>query len=177
MNHMLFEDVIRQINNDDIKKFTIACLQKAPVELEKIPASTTGKYHPEECNAEGGLVIHIRRACFFANMFMNAYGIKNGDLRGDVILCAVLLHDIGKREKYAHYLEYENHPITATKMIAEFKNMIPEGVFRTINSCVLHHMCIFGPKSTKKAAQEHTFLELIVYNSDYLASQKQLEIK
>jgi len=177
MNYHLYDDVLRNISNEDIKKFTINVLDACDPILEKIPASTSGKYHPEECCKEGGLVVHVLRACYFANMFINACGFDKNNIKGDIILSSLLLHDIGKKEKYGNYFEYVNHPITGAKMIDPFKGSLPDNIFNIIRGCILNHMGNWTPKSHKKEMSKYNMLELIVYQADYLASQKSLEIK
>ena len=54
MNHLLFADIVKNINSQDIRNFVNACLKDVPDEFETIPASTSGKYHPVEATAEGG---------------------------------------------------------------------------------------------------------------------------
>ena len=99
MDHRIFNDVLKNIFNEDIKKFTIACLEKAPKFLETIPTSSSGKYHPAECNEKSGLCVHVKRACYFASIFikMNDWMDK---IEGDILLSALLLHDMGKKESY-----------------------------------------------------------------------------
>lgn len=177
MNHMLFEDILSQIYDTNIKKFTIECLKKAPAELDKIPASTSGKYHPAECCVEGGLVAHICRACFFASIFIKSHNMENSDIKGDVLIASVLLHDIGKKGDYGrNFKEYVNHPIVAANMISEFANLVPNGIFKAIQNCIRFHMGPWTPESIKKPMSEYTMLELLTYYSDYYASQKTLTI-
>ncbi len=179
MNINVFEDILNNIHNNEIKKFTIEVLKTVPDYIETIPASSSGKYHPIEATKKGGLVFHIRRACFFANMFFNAYKFENTDIKGDIVLSALLLHDIGKKEKYNNYFkDYVNHPINAVNDYMKFhKDILNEKVYNIIKNCVLHHMGPWTPKSIKKDIKKYNLLELIVYNSDYLSSQKNIIIK
>lgn len=173
MNHLVFEDVLRSIYNQEIKAFVVACLGKADKELEEIPASTSGKYHPAECCEKGGLVKHIIRACFFGKILADSRDWKHDDIRGDVLMAALLLHDIGKKGSYGkNFKEYENHPIVAAKMIEEFKSMIPPNIFLTISNCVKYHMGPFSGPSWRKDLKDYTTLELMTYYADYLSSKK-----
>lgn len=176
MKYTVFNDILNQISNQKIKDFTIACLKDAPEEIDTIAASKSGKYHPEMACKEGGLVWHIQRTCWFANQFMQAYQWKEDDIKGDIVLSALLLHDIGKRKEYKNYFEYVDHPKTASKMIARNKNMVNEKVFKMIQGAVLNHMGPFGGKFWKKELSKYNIIELVVYNSDYLASRKDIKI-
>lgn len=171
------QDILNNIHNDKIRLFTASVLDKVEPDFWTMPASTSGKYHPPECRGEGGLVLHVRRACMFANMIFNSYGFENTDIRGDIVISALLLHDIGKKQKYDKYWEYYNHPIVAAKKCEEFKHLLDSKIYSTIVNCIIWHMGPFSPKSIKKEITKYTFLELIVYNCDYLASQATLKFE
>ena len=176
MDVKLFNPVLQQIRSENIRAFTIACLQDAPIYLERIPASSTGKYHHRTSLGDGGLVRHILRACHFATYFMTANDIAPEDIRGDVILSALLLHDIGKKEHYAKYWEYHLHPVVAVEMVKKNRHLLPEKVFESIKNAIKFHMGRYSDKSFKKPMTAYTLIELIVYNSDYLSAKKELEI-
>lgn len=177
MNYHLFDNVLNNITNEAIRKFTINVLDACDPILEKIPASTSGKYHPEECCGEGGLVIHILRACFFGNLAIKSLNLDKDDIKGDIILSALLLHDIAKKEKYPKYNDYVNHPVIAANMIEPFKGNLPDNIFKVIKDAIVSHMGPWTPNSHKKPMNKYNLIEFIVYQSDYLASQKCIEIK
>lgn len=172
----VFEDIINQIHDEKIKKFVRACLSEMPEAFLEMPASTSGKYHPKEATEKGGLVWHVQRACWFGFHLMQANKLDNDDIKGDIILASLLLHDIGKKEHYKNYWEYVDHPKTGAKMIEKHKHMLPERVFKLIQGCVLHHMGPFGGKFFKKDMSKYNLLEIIVYFADYLSSIKELTV-
>jgi len=177
MNWRTFEHYVNQIENQDIKIFTIQCLEKADPILEKIPASSTGKYHHKDNNGEGGLVRHIERACYFANIFFEAYNWLDSKLQKDVLISVLLLHDIGKKEHYRNYQEYTNHSLTACEIIKPFKNIVKNDVvFDTINNCILHHMGPFTPSAYRKPMEQYTQLELLTYFCDYFSARKEINL-
>lgn len=176
MNHLLFNDITNNIHSAAIQDFVKACLKDVPEEFEKIPASTSGKYHPEKARGEGGLLWHVQRACWFGFKLIQANKWEKNDIKGDIVLAALILHDIGKKKDYKNYWEYVDHPKTAAKMIERHKGMLPEKVFKMIQGCVLHHMGPFGGKFFMKPMNQYNLLEVIVYMADYFASLKELEI-
>jgi len=54
----IFEKELSQMTDSKAKEFTKQCLEKLPEYFFEVPASTTGKYHPEFSLGEGGLVRH-----------------------------------------------------------------------------------------------------------------------
>ena len=178
MNYTVFNDIIQNIHHQKIRDFTVACLEIANPELNEMPAASSGKYHPKECCEPGGLVKHIRRACFFANMLMQAYKFDAENPGGDVVYSALLLHDIAKKSSYKNepQFAYVNHPVEATNIIKAKRELVPEPIFNCISNCVKFHMGPWTPKFAQKPMNQYTFLELMVYNCDFLSSRKELII-
>lgn len=177
MNYHLFDNVLHNITNEAIRKFTINVLDACDPILEKIPASTSGKYHPEECCQEGGLVLHVLRACYFGNLAIKSLNLDKDDIKGDIILSALLLHDIAKKEHYKNFVEYDMHPINAANMLDTFKGSLSDNIFKVIKDCVRYHMGPYMNNTYKKPMNKYNLIEFIVYQSDYFASQKCIEIK
>lgn len=177
MDYKLFQNVLDNINDEAVRNFTIACLKDAPEYLETIPASTSGKYHPAKANEKGGLVWHVQRACYFGWLFIQGYQWDGDDLKGDIVLSALLLHDIGKKQSYKNdYFGYLDHPKTAAQMIEKRKDMLPAKVFDLIQGCVKHHMGVYGNKYWKKDIKKYNILELVVHNADLMASRKDIQV-
>lgn len=169
-------DIINQINDEKIRLFVQTVLNSLPDEFYLMRTSITGKYHPPECNEVGGIIVHIQRACYFGKLFIDSCKWDRNDIRGDLLIAAILLHDIGKKEKYNNGWEYPNHPIEGMKFASHFKNLITEAQYNCISGCILHHMGIFGPKSILKPLNKYNMLELYTYQADFLASKKELKI-
>lgn len=180
MNYTNLQGIINNIYNKSIRDFTVKCLKEAPDFLSEIPASK--KYHPLPARAKGGLIWHIQYACWYANLFMQAYkwdcdGKKKvNNIKGDIVLSSLLLHDIGKMQKYPNWWDYINHPVVAVKMIQKNKSMLDERIWKYISQCVMHHMGPFGGDSFMKPLTKYNLLELVVYNSDFLSSRQELQV-
>lgn len=56
----IFENELNLIKNVDLRKLVELSLQSAPDYFFTIPASSTGKYHPQYALGEGGLVRHTK---------------------------------------------------------------------------------------------------------------------
>jgi len=90
-----------------------------------IPASSSGKYHPEFASTEHGLVKHTKVAVRIAYELLNNPGLNNfTDSEKDIIIMAIILHDgfkSGKiKEKYTRF----DHPLIAASYVRENKDML-----------------------------------------------------
>lgn len=57
-----FENELREIKNDALRSFVARCLEAAPDYFFEMPASTTGRHHPNYALGQGGLVRHVKAA-------------------------------------------------------------------------------------------------------------------
>lgn len=83
-----------------------------------IPASSTGKYHPDFAKSEHGLVKHTKVAVRFAKELLDNPGLNNfSDNEKDIIIMAIVLHDGCKsgrvKEKYTRF----DHPLVVCELI------------------------------------------------------------
>lgn len=182
---IMFVRELSLIEDEDIRKFTIKCLQAAPRYFWQIPASSTGKYHPDYAATEGGLVKHVKMAVKFAEDLLvleqHAQLIENG--HKDMIYAALILHDICKKGKSDEGDEHTrfDHPILATQLLTDVAlnlygdfDHIPEFVGE-IQQLIASHM---GQWNTNKynpdvtLSKPRTFAQEFVHMCDYLASRK-----
>lgn len=63
----VFETEIGTIKNKNIKKFAKLLIENADDWFFKLPASTSGKYHPEYANVAGGLLLHTKAVILILN--------------------------------------------------------------------------------------------------------------
>ena len=182
---MMFVRELSLIEDKDIRKFTIKCLQAAPRYFWHIPASSTGKYHPDYAATEGGLVKHVKMAVKFAEDLLvleqHAQLIENG--HKDMIYAALILHDICKKGRSDDGDEHTrfDHPILATQLLTNVAlNMygdfdhIPEFVEKIQQMIASHmgqwHTNKYNPDVT--LSKPRTFAQEFVHLCDYLASRK-----
>jgi 23S rRNA maturation-related 3'-5' exoribonuclease YhaM len=186
MNKNVLLKELDLIKSPLIKEWTKATLQNVPDYFFYGMASSTGKYHPACTCQKGGLLIHVKRAVYFANRLCDGWGIKGID--HDIVISAVILHDIAKvpspkEDPKITYADYENHPINAEKYFAmtpqhvidlpeEIYHSEPKREYQLIRDCIRHHMGLWTPASIKKSLADYTQLELLVYTADYMAATK-----
>lgn len=108
---------INLIDNYELKSFVAHCVCEAPDYFFTMPASTTGKYHPEYSLGEGGLVRHTQAAVKIAADLLSLEQYKK--LNKDTIIAALILHDSIKKgfdgSKYTAF----SHPLDASEFLAK----------------------------------------------------------
>lgn len=147
----------------------------------EIPASSTGKYHPEFASTEHGLVKHTKVAVRIAYELLNNPGLNNfTDSEKDIIIMAIILHDgfkSGKiKEKYTRF----DHPLISASYVRENKDKLSlndeevELLARVISS----HMGIWNKdfndnEVTPKPSDKY---ERFVHMCDFLSSKKFINV-
>ena len=162
---------------EDIK-YLVSCL---PDYFFEIPASSTGKYHPEFASIEHGLVKHTKVAVRIAYELLNNPGLNNfTDSEKDIIIMAIILHDgfkSGKiKEKYTRF----DHPLIAASYVKENKDKLSlndeevELLARVISS----HMGIWNKdfNDNEILPKPNDKYERFVHMCDYLSSKKFINV-
>jgi len=80
---------LNQIVDKQIKAFTEHVLNNAPDYFWLVSSSSSGKYHPEQSQGEGGLVRHTKAAVYFAVKLCEVYGVT-GSMKDCVISACIL---------------------------------------------------------------------------------------
>jgi 23S rRNA maturation-related 3'-5' exoribonuclease YhaM len=92
-------------SNSQLTMWMNDCLAKAPDYFWTLPASTSGKYHHDSDNNEGGTVSHTRKMIVTAKELRDVFLLDNKEF--DLVQAAIILHDTfkcgfeGRENKYA----------------------------------------------------------------------------
>lgn len=177
-NEEYFLKEISYIKDERIKKSAIYMINKLPDYFFMVAAASTGKYHPEYAQGEGGLLRHTKAAVRIGYELLSnpSIGDKYKDIEKDLMLTALILHDglkLGKEEsKYTKF----DHPILMANYIEEEKeNLELSDIERQlVMDCIKTHM---GPWTTDYDGNEvlekpKTKCQNFVHMCDYLASRK-----
>ena len=175
-----FEKEINYIKSkekqDDIKYL----INLIPDYFFKIPASSTGKYHPKFASTVNGLLKHTKVAVRIAyDLFETVNNFTDNDK--DLIIMALIMHDSVKKgmieEEYTRF----DHPLLASKLIMENAKNLKSNIDDVRKICMMieSHM---GKWNTNKYSKimlplprdEH---ERFVHRCDYLASRSYLNVK
>lgn len=176
----------REINyvKDEERRWDLKILIKLlPDYFFEIPASSTGKYHPEFALGEGGLLRHTKVAVRMAYELLsnNTVGAKFTDKDKDLIIMALVLHDgVKSGMEHSKYTKFD-HPLLVSKLIMENKDKLSLEIddVRKLCSMIESHMGEWTYDSYQKKEvlpKPRTAEQRFVHMCDFLASRKFLEV-
>jgi len=147
----------------------------------KIPASSTGKYHPSFSLGESGLVRHTKVAVKIGYTLLQSKTTSNfSDDEKDLIIISLILHDSFKsgiiEEKYCR----TDHPLIVANFLLENKDKFTfsEYELNYICDCIKTHMGEFNTdyRGNIVLPLPKTKQQRFVHMCDLLASKKFLNI-
>lgn len=168
---------IKDTNKQEDIKYLINLL---PDYFFRIPASSTGKYHPKFASTNNGLVKHTKVAVRIAyDLFETVNNFTDNDK--DLVIMALIMHDGLKKglveEKYTRF----DHPLLSSALIMKHAKELKMGIDNVRKMCQLieSHM---GKWNTSKYSSvvlplPTTELARFVHRCDYLASRSYLNVK
>ncbi len=178
MNCEFFKREIALIESEDLRDFVRFFFnEKVGDWFWKSGASSTGKYHPQFSQGEGGLVRHTRAVSMFCEelLRMSSYAYMRAEYK-DYARVACLLHDT---RKYGAMDEdhscYKEHGRLASEAVfnawLEFfdQGEAPELLLMAIRS----HM---GQWTEDKNDRPFTNIDRLVHMADYMASRPFIDI-
>ena len=183
MKHEVFNKELSYIKDDRIKTSTITILDMLPDYFYEIPASSTGKYHPEFSLGKGGLVRHVKVAVRLAKELLDnpSIGSKYTNNEKDIMLMSLILHDGLKSGLVYNRYTQANHPTLIKDFVNENKSKLSltDNELDLFSHAVESHM---GPWNTDYEGIEilpkpKTKYENFVHMCDFLSSKKFLNVK
>lgn len=143
----------------------------------EIPASSTGKYHPEFASTKNGLVKHTKVAVRIAKELLDNPGLNNfKDNEKDIIIMALVLHDGLKKgineEKYTRV----DHPLLSAEFVKKHKDKLSltSEELDLITRVISSHMGIWNKdfNDNEVLPVPKDKYERFVHMCDYLSSKK-----
>lgn len=179
MNKSLkFSKELEYIKSEKIKKACQKMIELLPDYFFEVPASSTGKYHPEYALGEGGLLRHTKAAVRIAYELLNdpCIGDKYTQDEKDLMIMALILHDGLKsglnHEKYTRF----DHPILIADYIMDNEEELGLEVEEIEFLCdaVKTHMGSWTTdyNGVEVLEKPKTKYQNFVHMCDYLASRK-----
>ncbi len=167
------------IKSERIQNACVKIVNLLPEYWFTVAAASTGKYHPEYAQGEGGLLRHSKAAMRIGYELLSdpCIGDKYTDDEKDLMLVSLLVHDglkLGNpKEQYTRF----DHPILMANYLKEKKDELEELTEEEINfmaDVIKTHM---GPWTTDYNGNEvlekpKTKYQNFVHMCDYLASRK-----
>lgn len=179
----IFDQEINYINNPRYKENIKTLINLLPDYFFSVPASSTGKYHPNFALGDGGLVRHTKVAVRIAKEMFNDESISGAYTNNekDLMIMALMLHDgLKSGLKKSEYTNFD-HPILVSNYIKENKDKLTlkENEIKFLCSVIESHM---GPWNTNNYSnvilpKPSTSHQRFVHMCDYLASRKFLDVK
>lgn len=167
------------IKSERIQNACVKIVNLLPEYWFTVAAASTGKYHPEYAQGEGGLLRHSKAAMRIGYELLSdpCIGDKYTDDEKDLMLVSLLVHDglkLGNpKEQYTRF----DHPILMANYLKEKKDELEELTSEEIKfmgDVIKTHM---GPWTTDYNGNEvlerpKTKYQNFVHMCDYLASRK-----
>jgi hypothetical protein len=180
----MFKKEINYVKDEERRKDLKTLIKLLPDYFFEIPASSTGKYHPDFALGDGGLVRHTKVAVRIAYELLNnqTVGAKFTDKDKDLIVMALVLHDgVKSGMEHSQYTKFD-HPLLVSKLIMENKDKLSLEVddLRKMCSMIESHMGEWTYDSYQKREvlpKPRTAEQRFVHMCDFLASRKFLDVK
>ena len=183
MNKEVFRVELDRFVYKNVRLSTEMILDMLPDYFYEIPASSTGKYHPNFSLGEGGLVRHVKVAVRLAKELLDnpSIGDKYTNNEKDIMIMTLILHDGLKSGLVHNRYTQANHPTLIKDFVLENKDKIKltDKELDLFSHAVESHM---GPWNTDYDGNEilpkpKTKCENFVHMCDYLSSKKFLDVK
>ena len=181
----VFQTELKEIQTENIRKYAELAIQNVlPEYFFYVPASSTGKYHPEYAIGTGGLVRHTKAMAKIAIDVLGLEFLQYSQEEKDLILTGCILHDgrkSGAEEDKSEFTRAD-HPLLMANALAEaecLKDIIPEESEKLLFDVISSHMGQWNTDyKTKKEIlpKPETWAEFFTHLFDYLASRKYLTV-
>ena len=181
MKKDVFNVELSKFEHENVRISAETILNMIPDYFYEIPASSSGKYHPEFSLGEGGLVRHVKVAMrILEEMFRDeAFGVYDSYTK-DLIRMALIIHDGFKSGITNCGHTCSEHPVLMSKFILDNQNKLlisPEDA-KFVASLVICHM---GPWNKDREGNvimpvPKTQEELLLHLCDYIASRNFLNV-
>lgn len=180
----LFKREINYVKDSERRKDLKTLIGLLPNYFFEVPAASTGKYHPDFAQGDGGLVRHTKVAVRIAYELLNnnTVGMKFSAKDKDLIIMALVLHDgVKSGMEHSKYTKFD-HPLLVSKLIMENKDKVSMEIddIRKLCSMIESHMgeWTYDTYNQKEVLPKpKTAEQRFVHMCDFLASRKFLNVK
>lgn len=183
----IFDEIFETFENEDIKEFAKKVVDGFDPYIFSVPASSTGKYHPNYSLGDGGLMRHTIAVVRLLNHMLGVESIAEQftSRQRDLLRVAAIAHDCKKSGNQEDYEKSKwtkfDHPLRAAKYIESIKDEnVSDKEKEFCMKCIESHM---GQWNTDKRNPDIVLpkpqnkYQIILHLADYLASRKDIEMK
>jgi len=177
-NVAVFKNELSYIKDEYLRMLVIVGLLFVPSYFFKIPASSTGKYHPKFASGDGGLLRHVKVACLFAMRMLNINTVPS--INPDVVIASLILHDGFKHGIIEEKFTCDDHAaICADTLLKIWELVMPDcnsALNSRVSNCIRSHMGQWNKRKDGSvyAPVPQTGEEKLVHICDYLAATQTL---
>jgi uncharacterized protein (DUF3820 family) len=177
----VFINELNYIKDNNLNAFARELIANAEDYFFTVPASSSGKYHPQFSLGVGGLVRHTRCVAYFAMGAGESYNFDQHTT--DLLVIAALAHDIKKQGHISNGHTVREHPLYGADYVIEMQNKFPNFITKEdaekIAGAVRSHMGKWeGTREWVKDTTKELFpmpkdgFEQALQMADYVASRK-----
>lgn len=177
----VFINELNYIKDNNLNAFARELIANAEDYFFTVPASSSGKYHPQFSLGVGGLVRHTRCVAYFAMSAGESYNFDQHTT--DLLVIAALAHDIKKQGHISNGHTVREHPLYGADYVIEMQNKFPNFITKEdaekIAGAVRSHMGKWeGTREWVKDTTKELFpmpkdgFEQALQMADYVASRK-----
>lgn len=181
-----FRREIEYIKDEKLKRFAEIAIMQTNDYFFEIPASSTGKYHPDYAFGTGGLVRHTKAAIAEAtdDFILDYDEYRFTSREKDLLIISILLHDtwkLGDQKDNNKYTLF-THPLSASyELNKRFSgtDLIEKEDLTFICDCISTHMgqwTFDKHNNCEMLEKPKTKYQKFVHFCDYRASRKRWEI-
>ena len=177
----VFINELNYIKDDNLNAFARELIANAEDYFFTVPASSSGKYHPQFSLGVGGLVRHTRCVAYFAMGAGESYNFDQHTT--DLLVIAAVAHDIKKQGHISNGHTVREHPLYGADYVIEMQSKFPNFITKEdaekIAGAVRSHMGKWeGTREWVKDTTKELFpmpkdgFEQALQMADYVASRK-----
>lgn len=177
-----FEKEINMIKNKDLREDAQVLINTIPDYFFTVPASSSGKYHPQSSLGEGGLLRHTQTVVYFADEFSrneSMYG-KLSERGRDLLIIAAIMHDSCKSGRPQSEHTLHEHPILAAELINESASLLKmsEQELNQVVTAVSSHMGQWTKRWSSDVVlpTPNNDFSRMLHMADYIASRKEVNV-
>lgn len=180
---LVFTKELSYIKDARILENSKKMIEMLPDYFFLVPASSTGKYHPEFAQGDGGLVRHTKAAVRIAYEILidDSLCSSYSSIEKDLIIIALIMHDGFKYGLEKGKYTLVNHPMIAAKVIRDNKDKLSltEEELSLLSGMIEAHMGPFNKDFNGNVMMPlpKNKYERFVHMCDLLASKKFLDVK